>query len=166
MGAKYIAAALRIVEVLFGMRKVIGYMLTWTTYGTWLQGDKKGWIKDGEIRPGNENLKNINKQALVKSSVKLNDNAKQIVKEAIEKSSEGFGQKICAIAVCSNHVHLTAEYVDVPISVLVGNYKAAARKALKKLGYEGKVWTGGYDKRYCFDEKELRTRIDYVNRHK
>ncbi len=26
---------------------MIGYMLTWTTYGSWLQGDERGWRKDG-----------------------------------------------------------------------------------------------------------------------
>ena len=27
---------------------MIAYMLTWTTYGTWLQGDERGYGKDGE----------------------------------------------------------------------------------------------------------------------
>ncbi len=30
------------------MASMIGYMLTWTTYGTWLRGDKRGYVKDGE----------------------------------------------------------------------------------------------------------------------
>jgi hypothetical protein len=30
------------------MSKTVGYMVTWTTYGTWLQGEKKGFVKDGE----------------------------------------------------------------------------------------------------------------------
>jgi len=30
------------------MARMIGYMLTRTTYGTWLQGDKRGYVKDGE----------------------------------------------------------------------------------------------------------------------
>jgi hypothetical protein len=31
-------------------------MLTWSTYGTWLQGNEKGFVKDGEIRGGNAAL--------------------------------------------------------------------------------------------------------------
>jgi len=31
------------------MGKLIGYMVTWTTYGSWLQGDKRGYVKNGEI---------------------------------------------------------------------------------------------------------------------
>ncbi len=30
------------------MVRMIGYMLTRTTYGMWLQGDKRGYVKDGE----------------------------------------------------------------------------------------------------------------------
>ena len=33
------------------MAKTLGYMITWTTYGTWLQGDERGYVKDGNICP-------------------------------------------------------------------------------------------------------------------
>jgi hypothetical protein len=67
--------------------------------------------------------------------------------------------------VCSNHVHIVAEYVDVPIGVIAGYYKNAGRVALQKNGFKGRVWTGGYDRRFCFNERELRARVDYVNKH-
>jgi hypothetical protein len=28
---------------------VIAYHLTWATYGTWLPGDARGWVKWGEL---------------------------------------------------------------------------------------------------------------------
>jgi len=31
----------------FILRRLFGYMLTWTTYGTWVQGDRRGFVKDG-----------------------------------------------------------------------------------------------------------------------
>jgi REP element-mobilizing transposase RayT len=97
--------------------------------------------------------------------VRLNREQRAIVSEAIVEASKRFKQKICAIAVRSNHVHIVAEYVGVPISVLAGYYKSAGRVALKEYGFKGKVWTKGFDKRFCFSEKDLRTRVDYVNRH-
>lgn len=30
------------------MRDPLAYFLTWTTYGTWLPGDQRGWVKEGE----------------------------------------------------------------------------------------------------------------------
>jgi len=28
-------------------------MVTWTTYGTWLEGEKKGYVKKGRVMAGN-----------------------------------------------------------------------------------------------------------------
>ena len=30
------------------MPEPVGFLLTWTTYGTWLPGDERGWIKRGQ----------------------------------------------------------------------------------------------------------------------
>jgi hypothetical protein len=75
------------------MAKTVGYMVTWTTYGTWLQGDRR------------------------------------------------------------------------PIEETVRRYKNASTVALREKGLEGRVWTRGYDKRFCFDEASLEERIRYVQGH-
>jgi len=147
------------------MRKTIGYMITWTTYGSWLQGEEKGYVKDGKILRGNEKLKEANQAAMVREKVKLSKREKGIVEKAILESAKRFGQKILAVSVYSNHVHVVAKYVDVPISAFVGYCKNAARTALNEAGIEGKIWTHGYDKRFCFDEKHLKAMIEYVKRH-
>jgi REP element-mobilizing transposase RayT len=74
-------------------------------------------------------------------------------------------QKVYAVAVCSNHVHLVLGYDKRAIGELVRSYKNEAYFALRKNGFVKRVWTRGYDKRYCFDEKSLKDRIDYVLRH-
>ena len=140
-------------------------MITWTTYGTWPQGREQGYVKDGEVRGSNPALMRSNIRNLKGSAVKLNREQRAIVGKAIIETSKRFGQKILAIAVCSNHVHMAAEYVDVPIGVIAGCYKNAGRVALKQCGIAGKVWTRGYDKRFCFSEKDLRARVEYVNKH-
>ena len=147
------------------MAKTVGYMITWTTYGTWLQGRKQGFVKDGNERGANPALMRSNIRNLKGDAVRLNREQRTIIGEAIVEASKRFRQKICAIAVCSNHVHIVAEYVEVPMSVLVGYYKNAGRAALKKCGFEGKMWTRGFDKRFCFNEKDLRARVNYVNKH-
>jgi len=147
------------------MAKTVGYMVTWTTYGTWLQGDAKGFVADGEVRGENIALKKSNVEKLRGMAVRLDRREKEIVRNAIIEAAKKFEQKILAIAVYSNHIHIVCEYVDVPINVIVGYYKNAGRVALQKSGFEGRVWTRGYDKRFCFDEKELKARIKYVNEH-
>jgi REP element-mobilizing transposase RayT len=147
------------------MAKTVGYMVTWTTYGTWLQGDAKGFVTNGEVRGENIALKKSNVGKLRGMAVRLSRREKEIVRNAIIEATKRFEQKILAIAVYSNHVHIVCEYVDVPINVIVGYYKNAGRVALQKNGFEGRVWTKGFDKRFCFSEKDLRARVDYVNKH-
>jgi hypothetical protein len=147
------------------MDRVIGYMVTFTTYGTWLQGDRRGYVKDGQTFEGNEQLLDANKEAMRQGAIRLNPKQKEIVKQAILDEAKELKQTIFAILVWSSHVHIVAENIDETIGKVTGRYKAAATKALRETGFEGKVWTKGYDKKFCFNEEELRARIEYVNNH-
>jgi len=147
------------------MGKMAGYMLTWTTYGSWLQGDRRGYVKDGELLGENPKLREANIKSQGGNKVTLKEQEREIVRKAILHEAKKLGQKIYSLAVCSNHVHLVAGYISGPINEVVGYYKNAARVALQINGFVGRVWTKGYDKRYCFDERSLKKRIDYVRRH-
>ena len=143
----------------------MGYMVTWTTYGTWLQGDKRGYVKGGEILRGDENIKGICQRLQKLPAVILNEEEKQTAQEAILTESEKIAQTIKALAVCTNHVHLVAEPCRESIEKIVSRYKNAAMFALYKFGRNGRIWTHGFDKRFCFTEDELTARINYVRKH-
>lgn len=147
------------------MPNTLGYMLTWTTYGTWLQGDKRGFVKKGEILPGNEKLLETNKKSQTGNTIRFSGPQKKLVREAILNESKAIGQKILAIVVYSNHIHLVAEYVSKPISDIIAYYKKAGRLALKEYGITGKIWTKGYHVRYCFNRKTLQREVYYVQSH-
>ncbi len=147
------------------MAKTLGYMITWTTYGSWLQGDKRGFVKEGRIYPANKTLADSNIEKLSKNPVKLSKVHRQQVANAIFEKAKQLNQKICALWVSSSHIHIVAEYTPNPISDVVKHYKNAAQVALRRTGLTGRVWTKGFDKRYCFDEKSLQNRINYVNSH-
>jgi len=140
-------------------------MVTFTTYGTWLQGDERRYVKNGKVLEGNERLLNANKKAMPQQVVRLTRGQKEIVRQAILNEAKELRQELFAISVWSNHIHIAAENIDEPIDKIVGRYKAAATKALTKTGFEGKVWTRGYDKQFCFDDKSLNKRIAYVQKH-
>ena len=147
------------------MAKTLGYMITFTTYGTWLQGDKRGFVKDGTTYAANQSLADSNKQNFSKNPVKLSKDHRAVAAKAIYEKADKLNQKILALVVCSNHVHIVANYVPVPIGKVVSYYKNVAQAELRKVGLTGRVWTKGFDKRYCFDEQALKSRIDYVNSH-
>jgi len=147
------------------MAKTLGYMITFTTYGTWLQGDERGFVKDGITYAANQSLAQSNKQNLSKNPVKLSKNQRVIAAKAIYEKANRLNQKILALAVCSNHVHIVANYISEPIGLVVSHYKNSAQVVLRKVGLTGRIWTKGFDKRYCFDVQALKSRIDYVNSH-
>jgi REP element-mobilizing transposase RayT len=147
------------------MRKTIGYMVTFTTYGTWLQGDERGWVKEGVIYEENATLHNFNESNLKGRVVRLNKKGKEIVREAICRKARARGEEITAISVWSNHLHIVQRYSERPIEETIRIYKNTATAALRSAGFKGKVWTKGFDRRFCFNEGELRARVDYVNKH-
>jgi REP element-mobilizing transposase RayT len=147
------------------MARMIGFMATWTTYGTWLQGDKKGYVKNGTILKGNPELEKTNRGLLKHNKIKILKSLRKIVKDAILKEAEEIGQKVYATAVCSNHVHIVVESIGKTCGYSVGRFKKAATKTLRGYGFESKVWTKGFDKRYCYNQEELEKKIEYVRRH-
>ena len=124
------------------MGETVGYMVTWSTYCSWPDGRK-----------------------IESCPVVLSDAQREAVKAGIVDEGKRAEEKIVAIAVGANHVHVVVRNTERNLSEFVGRSKAAGRKALGRIGFTGKVWARGYDKRYCFDEDAFRNRIEYVERH-
>ncbi len=61
------------------MARLIGYMLTWPTYGSWLQGGEKGYVKDGVHYGEDPRLLRANKKLLQKPAVKLSEKHKHLI---------------------------------------------------------------------------------------
>jgi REP element-mobilizing transposase RayT len=148
------------------MAKIVGYMLTWTTYGSWLPGDERGYVKDGEILPGDIKILKRNRKRQKQTTVKLDTKEKEIVKQVIIDESIRIKQKVEALVVYSNHVHLLARPHSDSIEEVAGRYKSLTTRAIWKNGRKGRIWTKGFDKRYCFNEVELEQRKEYVQKHK
>jgi len=140
-------------------------MVTWTTYGTWLQGDKRGFVKKGKILEASKGLEQANKERRSGNGVKLKKGQREVVRSAIVQEATRMGEKVLAVSVWSNHVHVVIEGGGKPVDKIVSRFKNAAYYALRERGVEGRVWTSGYDKRFCFSEKDLRARVDYLNKH-
>jgi len=122
-------------------------------------------VKNGHTYHSNKALMQRNKKLQAQDMVKLSRNQQQVVRKAINEEAESQDQRIYALSVQSNHVHIVAKYTREPISKIVAYYKKSARLALKAAGHNGNLWTKGYDKRFCFDRAALEQRIKYVQGH-
>jgi len=140
-------------------------MITWTTYGSWLPGDKRGYVEDGQILPGNVRTLERNKQRQKSKTVRLSARQKQIVHRVILNEAKRVGHQIEVCVVYSNHVHLVARPHSESIEEVVGRYKSVTTRALWQHGRKGRIWTKGFDKRFCFSEEDLTARIKYVQNH-
>jgi len=118
-----------------------------------------------KILPQNDKLKSANQRKQKYPTVKLNSEQKQIVKNTIIEEAQRINHKIFAIAACSNHVHIVAKVSEESIEQAIHRYKYSATLALRKFGSCGKIWSKGFDKRFCFTDKELENKIRYVRSH-
>jgi REP element-mobilizing transposase RayT len=84
---------------------------------------------------------------------------------AILNEAKRIGMYIEALAVRHNHIHLVARLFPEPIGQTVSRVKNVTSYTLRKHGRIGRIWTRGFDKRYCFSNEDLSRRIKYVNNH-
>jgi REP element-mobilizing transposase RayT len=155
----------RFTDTIGFMGKMVGYMVTWTTYGTYLQGDKRGYVRDGRILSADTGLEEANKKLQKSGLVRLTAEQKKAVEDAVLKEAERIGQQILAMAVCSNHIHLVVGKGNESIESAVSRYKNVSTCALKKTGLTKRIWTRGFDKRFCFSGEQIEQKIKYVRRH-
>lgn len=122
-------------------------------------------MKKGKILEASKGLEQANKESLSGDGFKLKKGQREVVRTAIVQEAERIGEKVLAMSVWSNHVHVVIEGGGKPMDKVVNRLKSAAYYALRERGVEGRVWTRGFDKRFCFSEEELNARIEYVNKH-
>jgi len=140
-------------------------MVTWTTYGSWLPGDIRGYVRNGQILSGDYKILEKNQTRQKSSTVKLNKKEMKLIRQIILNEAERIGHEIVALAACTNHVHLAARSYSESVEEIVGRYKSLTTRALWEHGRQGRIWTKGYDKRFCFSEDQLRKKIRYINKH-
>ena len=142
------------------MPKIVGYMVTWTTYGSWLPGDERGYVRDGKILSGDARTLRQNVKRQKDVTVRLNRREREVVREVIVGEAARAEHGIEGLVVYSNHVHLLARPHRDSIEEITGRYKSLTTRALWENGRKGRIWTKGFDKRYCFNEEDLEPMVE------
>ncbi len=140
-------------------------MVTWTTYGSWLPGDKRGYVENGHILLANRGIFKASKKQMKYQAVFLNKKEIKIVLQVLLNEAKRIRNEVLALVVCANHVHIAIRPHSQSIDTIIGRYKSTTTRALWDTGRKGRIWTKGFDKRFCFSDKELATRIKYINKH-
>ncbi|MCA9240298.1 MAG: hypothetical protein KDA37_08870 [Planctomycetales bacterium] len=146
------------------MGKTLGILFTFTTYGTWLRGDQRGWIeKGGKLMPPLPWLEKNDQSRMKHEPFLFELEHLDMLEDEIAVSLITRKRVVVlAMHVAQWHTHFVIGATRHAVGVISKCAKDAARYALRA----GRpIWTDGYDKRFCFDEKSLRHRVRYVERH-
>ncbi len=143
----------------------LGYFLTWTTYGTWLPGDERGWV-DGRAHemhfaPSFEREEAARK-AMTESAVVLTRQQRELVEETIKDHCRIRHWELHTVNVRTAHAHVVVSLPDGPDKAL-REFKAWATRRLKN-GDPEKLhwWTEGGSKRWLWTEVDLEQAVIYV----
>jgi REP element-mobilizing transposase RayT len=152
----------------------LAYFITWTTYGTWLPGDKRGWVRAGILGIQNSDpvLEEKARYQMVEDSIVLTIAQRDIVKQTIVSHCRIREWTLHACNARTNHVHLVVS-ADHGIDDVMNQLKAWCSRKLsdsagltkvvaKKAGRR-RWFTEGGDKEEIHDEEHLRNAIRYVN---
>src|SRR5205823_3549622 len=126
------------------MSDPLAYHITWTTYGTWLPGDARGWVKDGEppaLCEGDPGLEAGMRARMTDDAVVLSDAQRELVEATIRGVVEYRKWGLHALNVRTNHVHLVVT-ADVHPDTVMEQLKAwCSRRLSEQLGRKRKWWT-------------------------
>ncbi len=142
---------------------LLGTLYTFTTYGTWLRGDQRGWVDNGIVLPPSPQLEAADRSRMKHVPFLFSTDDLLRIGDMIGQSlTTRIQQHIYALTVNTWHVHIvTAPSANDPPTIA-----KCAKEAVRYGLRPGRpIWTDDYDKRYCFDESSLSNRIAYVERH-
>jgi hypothetical protein len=87
---------------------VLAYHITWTTYGTRLPGDIRGWVKKRfqGIQRYDPQLERQSRQRMAEAAVLLSVAQRAVVEDTVRRHCETRNWTLHALNARSNHVHV------------------------------------------------------------
>jgi len=146
------------------MSKPLAYLITWTTYGTWLPGDKRGWVEGGTpgIQVADAARREEAHDRMTEPPITLDAEQREVVRATIEAHCRIRGWTLHAVNVRSNHIHVV---VTAPVApeMVMNQFKAWCSRRLNEHGPRREHWwTYHGSTKWINDEDYLRNAIRYV----
>ena len=144
----------------------LAYFITWTTYGSWLPGDWRGWRKAGEgSKTPQPLLEDWCRDQMVGEPIVLNIGHREKVEAVCRQHATIRQWSILAINVRSNHVHVVVSACSHKPQTVRDQLKANATRVLRQEPdaiLAGKVWTRGGDCELIDNYDDLQRVLEYV----
>ncbi len=150
----------------------LAYFLTWTTYGTWLPGDERGWVeKPGRFRAPDAELQTAAKRRMIEPALTLDAEQRRIVEDTIADHCRIRGWLLHAASARTQHVHVVVSAPERKPDDVMDQFKAwCSRKLGERVRSQQSAgeqprrnwWTQGGSKRWLNDEGDLEAAVLYV----
>ena len=149
----------------------IAYLITWTTYGSWLHGDERSSVHKNQARPGDPFIEPSwlrvegARRTLRHDPVTLDDAQRAAVAEAIREHASFASWRVLALNVRTNHVYLVIASDVVPPERVMNSMKSWATRRLRAetlISPDSRVWTRHGSTRWIHSDETLRRAIAYV----
>ena len=118
------------------MPEPLAYFLTWSTYGTWLPGDERGWI---EYRRGwqlPDAVRKLEAEArMTEDACRFDGEQRDVVERQIAETCNVRGWELHAVNCRSNHAHVVVTADQAP-KIVRNQLKAWCTRRLKELEIE------------------------------
>lgn len=141
----------------------LGFFLTWTTHGTWLPGDLRGWVDPRRpgIQQGDPEKEKRARKSLRGDPVLLGLDQRIAVNQAIRDHCAHRTWPLHALNVRSNHVHVVVT-ADLHPDLIMTQLKTWGSRRLNKMGLRRKWWTEHGSTRWINSEESFWRAVEYV----
>ena len=150
----------------------LALFLTWTTYGSWLPGDERGWVeKPGRFREPNAKRETAARGRMTEPELTLDAPQRDIVEKTIADHCRIRGWHLHAVNCRTQHVHVVTTAPNRDPDDVLDQFKAWCTRRLKEkltskpeapAKVRKKWWTQRGSKRRLYDEASLEAAIRYV----
>ena len=147
----------------------LAFFLTWTTYGTWLPGDSRGWTDAaGSMHTAAPRLARAARRVMHGPAIGLSVSQRQRVEQAIVEHAAVRGWRLHAVQCRTAHVHVVVTATGVSPETIMAQFKAWSTRALnamrdvQSVSHGERVWTRGGSMRRIDEEEGLDAVVRYV----
>jgi REP element-mobilizing transposase RayT len=147
----------------------IAYFLTWTTYGSWLPGDERGWFdRSGNRHASNPLVRRLATHRMREEQVVLSQTQRKDVERCIARLTTTWGWHLHAVQCRTEHVHVVVTTSGQSHRTALKLYKMWCSRMLGSQQGLGAArprvrwWTRGGSTRLVYDERGLENVVVYV----
>jgi REP element-mobilizing transposase RayT len=146
------------------------YFLSWHSFGTWLPGDRRGWVErdssdETDIQPGDVEQENGAVHRMNHLPVILNQQQRSVVERTAFEVCKYRGGNLLAVNCRTNHVHvmlLACKYTPEQVMNTFKSWFSRRLNEMNPISARRHWWVRYGSTRYLNTEQAVNEAVDYV----